>query len=187
MSHTIIAVTGLNGSGKSTLARYLTEEKGFIHVSFRSFLVERLQQLNQAPTRENMRTLANELRHQHGAQYAIDELLKQAQGHDDNVVIESIRTVNEAQYLKEKGAVIIATTAPAEVRYERVTVRKSETDKVSYGEFLEGEKKESESEDPDVQNLPRVVEMADYLITNNDLDTFKRDIDSLLEDMQKTS
>lgn len=187
MSYIIIAVTGLNGSGKSTLATYLTQEKGFIHLNFRAFLVKRLKELNQAPSRENMRTLANELRQQHGAQYALDELLKEAHGASDHVVIESIRTVNEAAYLKEKGALIIATTAPAPIRYERVTTRKSETDAVSYEEFLEGEKRESESEDPDVQNLPKVVQMADYVVDNDDLESFKREIDTIVGEIIKTS
>ena len=79
MSHTIIAVTGLNGSGKSTLAAYLTEEKGFIHVSFRKFLIKRLEACGKEATRENMRTLANAFRQKHGARYAIDELLAEAE------------------------------------------------------------------------------------------------------------
>jgi len=187
MSHTIIAVTGLNGSGKSTLAQYLTEEKGFIHVSFRSFLVKHLTMRNQAPSRENMRTLANELRKEHGAGYAIDELLKEARGIDDNVVIESIRTVNEARYLKEKDALIIATIAPIETRYKRITQRQSETDSVSYQEFIDGEQKESESNNPDMQNLPKVVAMADYQVVNDTLETFKKDIDILLYEIIKTS
>lgn len=187
MSHIIIAVTGLNGSGKSTLARYLTEEKGFIHVSFRKFLVERLNELNQAPSRENMRTLANDLRQRHGAQYVIDKLLQKAQGSNSHVVIESIRTVNEVRYLKEKGAIIIATTAPSKIRYERIKERKSETDMVSYDEFTEGEQKESESENPDVQNLPRVVKMADYVVVNNDLEVFKQEINVLIDGIIKTS
>ena len=187
MSKTIIAITGLNGSGKSTVASYLRDEKGFIHLSFRDFIIEKLDELGLEFKRENMRVLANQLRKEHGADYVLEQMLNRAKDLDRDVVIESIRTVNEVKFLKEQGAVLLATTAPAELRYERIYERKSETDNVSFEEFLEGEQRESESSDPDIQNLPKVVALADYVLTNNEIEIFKQSVDQLIEDIKKTS
>jgi dephospho-CoA kinase len=167
------------------LASYLRDERGFIHLSFRDFLIERLDELGLEFKRENMRMLANKLRKEHGADYVLEQMFKRADDLKKDVVIESIRTLNEVSYLKHKGAIILATTAPAEIRYERIYKRQSETDNISYQEFLEDEKKESQSSDPDIQNLPQVVAQADYVIQNVDLNSFKRDIDSFLEEIKK--
>ena len=184
MKRIILGITGLNGSGKSTVARYLQDEKGFYYLSFRSFLLGKLNDKGIEANRESMRLLANELRKKHGADYILEEMLKEALESNREVVIESIRAIKEADYLKNRGVKLLAVTAPADIRYQRIYDRGSETDQVTYKEFLQGEARESQSEDPDVQNLPKVVARADYIITNDDLPTLKKDIDILIQQMK---
>lgn len=181
----IIGVTGLNGAGKSTLADRLKHIHGFAHLSFRDFLTQRLEQQDIDVNRENMRNLANELRKEHGSSYILEQLLNHASESEQPVVIESIRTVGEAQYLKQHGALLIAVVAPHTVRYERITRRGSVTDKVGYEEFVAAEEKESISQDHEIQNLPQVVEMANYVLTNEDLNDFEQSIDALVMEIQK--
>ena len=46
-------------------------------------------------------------------------------------------------------------------------MRGSETDKVSYEEFISNEKREMHNEDPTKQNISRCMELADYVFSNN--------------------
>lgn len=186
MKKNIIAVTGLNGSGKSTIGTYLKETHGFMHFSFRDVLVEILRDRKMELNRENMRELANEIRREHGSSYLIEKMLVQAED-NQKIVIESIRTLDEVAYLKKIGAVVIGVSAPSLIRYERITERKTSTDKISYQEFLEAEKNESEGEDGSVQNLPRVLAEADYTIENVSLDDTKKSLDGILETITKAS
>lgn len=176
----IIGITGLNGAGKSTAADYLCSHLGFIHLSFRSYLIEQLRVQGKPQDREHMRILANQLRKEHGPEYVLQEVLKEAQSLKKSVVVESIRTVREAQYLKEHGALLLAITAPRDIRYQRVVERKSETDNVTLEEFILLEEKESSSDSIHVQNLPKVVAMADIMIENIALDDMKQNLEKVI-------
>ncbi len=179
----IIGITGLNGAGKSTLAEYLKDHKGFTHLSFRAFITKELEKRSLPPIRENMRSVANEIRMKHGSGYFFEQMKEISDSSDVPIVIESLRTVNEVHHLKEIGGILIATTAPIEERYMRVVKRGSSTDMVSFDEFSDLEYKESISENPDIQNLPKVVAMADYQIENINLDDFLVKVDLVLQEI----
>jgi len=57
--------------------------------------------------------------------------------------------------------------ANPEIRYQRITIRKSETDNVSFEIFISNEKREFETTDPNHQNLKKCIAMADFIFTNN--------------------
>lgn len=180
----IIGITGLNGAGKSTVAQYLCTQQGFNHLSFRSYLVGKLQEMNRPENREEMRILANALRLEHGPHYVLQEVMSEAQKSSLPVVVESIRTVHEAQYLKEKNAYLLAVTAPLKQRYQRILERKSETDKVSFVEFKEAEERESSSDDIHVQNLTKVVAMADIILENSELELTKQTLHNIIQNIR---
>jgi len=60
-----------------------------------------------------------------------------------------------------------AIDADPKIRYERVVLRGSETDKVSYDEFMANEQREMTNEDPNKQNIAKCMQMADYFFTND--------------------
>jgi dephospho-CoA kinase len=62
---------------------------------------------------------------------------------------------------------LLAVDANIETRYKRIVERSSETDKISFEEFVENEKHEMESTDPNKQNLSKCIAMADFLINND--------------------
>jgi dephospho-CoA kinase len=165
---TIIGITGTIGAGKGMLVEYLLREKNFAHYSVRGFLIGELKKRNLAVNRDTMVSLANELRKKTSPSYIIDCLFEQAKLSEKNAVIESIRSVGEVESLQKKGNFcLLAVDADPKIRYERIIQRNSETDNVTFEEFLQNEQREMNSTDPNKQNLSKCIAMADYTFCNN--------------------
>lgn len=162
----IIGITGTNGAGKGTVVDYLVKHKGFRHCSARAFLTEEVLRRGMELNRTSMMLVGNDLRAAHGPGYLSEQLLAQAQ-QAEHAVIESIRTVGEAEFLKSHGALLWGVDADRELRYERVCKRWSETDRLSFEEFVHEEEREFNNPDPTKQSLGRVIAMADVVLTNN--------------------
>lgn len=62
---------------------------------------------------------------------------------------------------------LLAVDADPEKRYKRIKKRASETDQVSFKEFIDNESRELQSDDPAKQNLVRCISMADYNFNND--------------------
>lgn len=164
----IIGITGTIGAGKGTIVEYLVKEKGFAHFSVRGFLLERIRQFGLPENRDSMFHLANELRAEYGPSYVVDQLFIEAVKSRKNSIIESIRTTGEIDSLrKQEGFYLLAVDADPKLRYDRILLRQSETDRVSYETFLQNEQRESVSTDPGVQNLQACISEADAVILNN--------------------
>ncbi|MDR3046549.1 MAG: hypothetical protein LBU51_02920, partial [Bacteroidales bacterium] len=98
----------------------------------------------------------------------VDELYKDAVKIGKNAIIESIRTPGEITALRQKGHfVLFAVDAKPEIRYERIFLRNSETDHISFDVFLDNEKREMTTTDPNKQNLAECIRQADFIFTNN--------------------
>jgi dephospho-CoA kinase len=164
----IIGITGTLGAGKGTIVDYLVKEKGFIHFSVRFFLIQEILKRNLTVNRDTMVLVANELRSTHTPSYIIDCLYEEAKNKNQNSVIESIRAPGEILSLRSKGSfLLLAVDADKQFRYQRIILRGTETDHVSFNEFIANEMREMNSEDSNKQNLRKCIEMADVLIENN--------------------
>lgn len=164
----IIGITGTLGAGKGTIVDYLVQSKGYAHYSVRSFLIERLTQLRKEVNRDTMVELANSLREQHSPSYIIEILYDLASAKGKNCIIESIRTKGEIEMLRQKeNFILLAIDAQPEIRYERIRLRDSETDRISFEIFIENEMREMNSEDKNKQNLSACIASADVRIDNN--------------------
>jgi len=162
----VIGITGTLGAGKGTVVKFLLG-KGFKHYSVRAFLIEEILRRGLEVNRANMVIVANDLRERFGPSYIVEELYKKAEEEGGDAVIESIRCPGEVEALKKKkGFVLFAVDADIEVRYRRIIERGSETDRVSFDEFVADEQKEMSS-DPNKGNLRKCVEMADYVFKND--------------------
>jgi dephospho-CoA kinase len=179
----IIGITGTLGAGKGTIVRYLTHEKGFSHYSVRSYISEEIQRRGLPVNRDTMVTVANDLRLHHGPSFIVDELYRKAVSKGSNSVIESIRTVGEVESLRSKGQFFLfAVDADPGIRYKRILMRGSETDRISFPTFLENEHREFSSEDSGKQNLKKCIEMADFLFTNNGtIDDLEQQVRKILD------
>lgn len=164
----LIGITGTDGSGKGTVVDYLVAEKGFTHYSARAIWVEEIKRRGIEATRANMRIVANELRAEHGDDFLITYYLKKiAEEKPENAVIESIRAFACVETLKKNGGILIAVDADQKLRYERVQERRSESDKVSFEQFVTHEALENNDPDPHGMQKQKVINMADYTILNN--------------------
>jgi len=164
----IIGITGTLGAGKGTIVDYLINQKRFKHFSVRSFLIEEIEKRGLIVNRDSMTKIANELRAQNSPSYIVDCLFLKAVSTGENCIIESIRTPGEIDSLKKKGRFILfAVDADPVVRYDRVVLRNSETDKISYETFIQNEQREMNSDDPNKQNLHACIQQADYVFSNN--------------------
>jgi dephospho-CoA kinase len=164
----IIGITGTLGAGKGTVVEYLVEKKGFDHYSVRAFLLKEIIHRGLPENRDSMVVVANELRGKHGPAYVTDQLYYQAALIGKNCIIESIRTPGEIDSLRVKGDFfLIAVDADPEIRFQRISERKSETDHISYETFISNEAREMNTADPNKQNLKACIRVADFVMNNN--------------------
>jgi len=163
----IIGLTGSLAAGKGVVSDFL-KEREFKHYSVRNFLIEEIEKRGLPVNRDSMVSVANQLREINHPGYLAEQLYEKAKAEGGDCIIESLRTPGEILLLREKGNfILIAVDADPRIRYERAVVRKSETDRISFEEFMENEKREMDSDNPNKQNLRKCIEMADFLLENN--------------------
>jgi dephospho-CoA kinase len=164
----LIGITGTDGSGKGTVVEYLIAHYHFVHYSARGILVDELLRLDRETTRANMRLIANDMREKHGDDYIVTfNLARIEHNKTERAIIESIRTVAEAKTLKAHGGILLAVDADQALRYERVQSRRSESDKVSFEDFVMQEELETNDPNPHGMQKGKVMQTADYTIMNN--------------------
>ena len=181
----IIGITGTLGAGKGEIVNYLVTKRGFKHFSVRKFLCKEIKKRNIPINRKNMRLVANEIRAQKGSGYIAEKLYEKALKGKENSVIESIRTPGEVNTLLKKGKFyLFAVVADLKIRFERIKKRASETDNVTYKEFIEAEKMEMNNSDPTKQNLTKCIKMANYKFENSEtFENLYEQVDRALENI----
>lgn len=164
----LIGITETDGVGKDLVVEYLVSQHDFTHYSAREFITIEIERLGLPNDRNQLRLTANALRAEFGDEVVIRKAYERAAAEGkDRVVIESIRTFAEVEYLKLREGVLLAIDATPELRYARISGRHSVTDQVSYEEFLAHEA--IEMNDPDLHGMQksRVIAAADFTIMNN--------------------
>ena len=179
----IIWITWTLGAGKWTVVEYLKEKYTFHHLPVRAYLIDKIQHQWLEVNRDSMVIVANTLREKYGPWHIVEELYHQAQLDGWNTIIESIRTPGEITALKAKWPfLLLAVDADPSIRYERIVSRASETDHVSYAQFLENEAREMSSSDPHKQNLAACIALADYRLMNDgDIHGLYEQIDEIMK------
>ena len=177
----IIGITGSFGAGKGCVADYLVNQKGFTHFSARSFITKEIERRGLPVNRDSMIEVANDLRKEGGPTFIFEQLVQSAKDHGGNAVVESVRAVAEAQYIKEQGGVVLGIDADPVIRYERIVKRGNETDHVSFEEWRDQEIRESNPDDPTKQDIFGALRESDYVIMNtNSVDALEACVDTFL-------
>lgn len=179
----VIGITGTLGAGKGTIVEYL-KTRGFGHFSARDFIVEEVERRGLAVNRDTINMTANSLRQAHGPAYIIESLYKKAAATGNNTVIESLRVIGEVEAMRALGKdfVLFAIDADPKIRYERITLRASVTDNVSFEKFLSDESRESNGTEKWDMNLPACQALADYRLFNNGtIHELNKQVDEVLQ------
>jgi dephospho-CoA kinase len=131
-------------------------------------LMELLEKEGGDINRESLIEKGNQLRSKYGPSALADLLYEEAQKTDQNCIIESIRTVGEIESLRSKGNfILLAVDADPKIRYERVVLRGSQTDKISFEDFVRQEEMEMKNEDINKQNVAECIKRADIVLRND--------------------
>ena len=178
----VIGITGSFGAGKGVVADYLVTKKNFAHFSARSLITEEIQKRGLELNRDSMIEVANDLRKKDGPTYIFEQLVDKAKQHQGDCVVESVRAVAEARYIKEHGGVILGIDADPLVRYERIIRRGSETDHVTFEKWQQQEQEESNPDDPTKQDIFGALRESDYIIMNTtSLEMLQKEVDAFVE------
>jgi dephospho-CoA kinase len=147
---------------------YLVQNLGYKHYSVREFLTEEIIKRGMEVNRDSMVLVANDLRARHTPWYIVEQLYLKAKESGQNCVIESIRTPGEVELLaKQDNFHLLAIDADPKIRYDRISIRKSETDSIGFDEFIQNEQREMTSTDPNKQNISKCIEMSERTFYNN--------------------
>lgn len=182
----IIWITWTLAAGKWTLVEYLVENKWFTHYSVTEYLKKECDRRWLPQNRDSYTHVANDLRANNWPWFIVSELLKEAQTNWWNCIIESIRALWEIDILKsQNNCYLFAVDAPIDTRYERAKLRWWEKDQVDYETFVNNEKRELTSTDPNKQNLLGCIARADFVFQNDwDLFEFYSEIDKVLNNIK---
>ncbi len=162
----LVGITGTNGAGKGAVVEYLVGVKGFSRYSGRAVILEAIEEQHLETKRGVMRKVANELRREHGPAYIMERIYEMAKD-ETNAVLESVRTIAEAEFLKSKGAKLIAVDAKKETRYERVRDMSHDAAPFTFEDFTLMEDREMSSSQPWDMNVFGVMQLADARIDND--------------------
>ena len=97
--------------------------------------------------------------------------------------LRTLEVVPTIVSLRKKGTFyLFAVDADPLIRYERIKLRKSETDSVTFETFMSNEQRESVSSDPGVQNLKACIREADFVFLNNGtIEEMYEEVDAVLQ------
>ncbi|MFZ1324390.1 MAG: AAA family ATPase [Candidatus Saccharimonadales bacterium] len=170
----IIGLSGTFASGKDTLAHHLVQTRNYMHLSTSDMVRAVAEAQYGSIERPVLKQTANELRDKRGpgvlAELSLEKYNEEKDKYD-GVVISGVRSLGEVEAIKKAGGKIVFIDAPAELRYERIKARhRSNEDKLTFEEFKTSEESEELSvhDNPYVQDLTGVRELADVIVFNQD-------------------
>ena len=176
--NSIIAIVGMCGSGKSIASDYL-EELGFKKVYFGGVTMEKLKENNLPVTPENEKMMREKLRSELGmgafAKILLPRIIEYS--NEGNTVLDGLYSWDEYVILKDEipNLKLVSIIVDKDIRYERLSKR--EVRPLTCDEAIKRDIAE-------IENISKAgpIAFSDYYIYNNgDIDSYKKQIDEIIE------
>lgn len=171
----IVGVTGPIGSGKTTASELFKKHFNFNQTSLSDALRDKLKEDGIKITRDNLRNEGDKLRTEFGKGILSKRALKKVKTDDEDWVIESVRSPEEASEIQKRG-IMIGITAPDRTRYERTVKRGRDTEEVNLS-FEDFKKKDSRDREIGIDDA---LKLCDYILDN---DGTREDLKMRLEEL----
>lgn len=171
----ILGLTGTAGSGKDTIASWLNQSYGYFHVSTGDMVREVAQAKFGKTERQVLHKVANKLRQERGSgvlvELALEHYQSQKKQYSNGIVISGIRSIGEARAVHKNNGWLLFVDAPTDLRYKRIHSRaRGEENIISFEDFAKRDQLENNPQDnknENIQNIAKLEEMADEIISNN--------------------
>lgn len=182
--HHLVCITGLVGSGKSVVSDYFVNHEKYLFFRFGQLVIDEIKNRRLPLIEDNQKLVREEFRRKHGMAAmailnlgTIENLLSKG-----NVIGDGLYSFEEYKVLKEKFGsqlILIAVFAPPQLRYQRVSRRKSGKDDTSSRnhEFTLDQARKRDIHELENLNKGATIAMADYtLINTGDIETLHAQI-----------
>lgn len=174
----VIGLVGENGAGKETFSNFLsevTQGKKVARVGFSDFLKKTLDLWGIPPTRYNLQEISIIMRRSFGEDIVpkgMKPFIEKTRA--DIIILDGVRWMVDVDLIRSfpKNS-LIYITAPKKVRFERLKKRRQKVgeDQMSYKDFLDSEKRETEV------MIPKIGKLSDFKIENSGtLQEFKSEV-----------
>ena len=172
----LIGVAGTAGAGKDTVSDLLSEmfhlqnlSTGDLVRAITRWVYRQPHDFN--PARDELFRVATYVRNEVSPETMVKLCILQAQVLQlPGGVLSGLRSVGEAEAVRQAGGIIVGVDADPHVRYERMTARKRDTEaQWTLEEFLKQDEHENRgvSDSGPGRGIRAVIDSADVLITNS--------------------
>lgn len=176
----VLGLVGKLCAGKGTVINYLISKHDFYASSCSDRIREKIREQGLEVTRDRLLEFGGKLRGELGpAALAKMTWKKITEEGPEKAVVDSIRAVGEAEFLKDiPHLYLVALDADQKVRFERMAARKREADPQTFEEFQATEEADMNKGGRDVDAC---MQMADFHLENNGTEEdLNKKIDELL-------
>jgi dephospho-CoA kinase len=172
----LIGVTGTAGAGKDTVANLLCEMFTLQNLSSGDFLrvITRYtykQPYDFNPARDQLYQVANYLRTEINPATLVKLCILQAHTQQlPGAVISGLRSMGEAEAIREAGGIIVGVDADPHVRYDRMTARRRDSEaQWTLDEFLKQDEYENRglSDQGPGRGIRSIIDSADVVVANS--------------------
>lgn len=185
-SFRLIGVAGTAGSGKDTVAGMLCQMFALQNLSSGDFLrvITRYvyrQAYDFNPARDQLYEVANYLRSEVNPATLVQLCILQAKVQKmPGALISGLRSMGEAEAIRQAGGIIVGVDADPRIRYQRMTSRQRDAEATwTLEEFLKQDELENKgvSHSGPARGIGSIIESADVVISNNStLDDLKLEV-----------
>lgn len=171
----LIGVTGTAGAGKDTVADLLCHMFQLQNLSSGDFLrvITRYaykEPYDFNPARDQLYEVANFLRNEVNPATLVRLCILQMRTQKiPGAVISGLRSMGEAEAVREAGGIIVGVDADPHIRYERMTARRRDAEaQWTLEEFLKQDKYENRgmSDSGPGRGIQSIIDSADVIVTN---------------------